>query len=190
MPDFQHTLLSIPHIRERIGAFAPDGDKTRQPTRRAAVSLVLRRTGNHTEALFILRATKQGDPWSGHMAFPGGHHEVGDVSLRHTAERETREEIGLDLSQAADWLGQLDSVTANPRGGTLNMVVTPFVYELKEPNDGLSLGLSPNHEVAGVFWSSLNEMHSGTTHTTGEFLFTARPRPIPVTAWGVRWSGV
>ena len=135
MPDFQHTLLSIPHIRERISAFAPDGDKTRQPARRAAVSLVLRRTGNHTEALFILRATKQGDPWSGHMAFPGGHHEVGDVSLRHTAERETREEIGLDLSQAADCLGQLDSVTANPRGGTLNMVVTPFVYELKEPTD-------------------------------------------------------
>ena len=53
-------------------------------TRQAAVSIVLRPGKKDTEALFILRATKDGDPWSGQMAFPGGHYEVTDESLRRT----------------------------------------------------------------------------------------------------------
>ncbi len=53
-----------------------------------------------TDLLFIRRAEKSGDPWSGHMAFPGGHMESSDASLLAAAIRETQEEIGLDLLDA------------------------------------------------------------------------------------------
>ncbi len=132
----------------------------------AAVSVVLRPADEHTEVLFILRAEKEGDPWSGHMAFPGGHHEPDDASLRHTAERETFEEIGLDLADAGAYIGQIDPVRANPRNRKIDMVVTPFVYELRKP----SSNFSPNDEVAEVLWGSLNDMHSGVSHTRGEFV--------------------
>ena len=61
--------------------------------------------GANTDILFIKRAEKPGDPWSGHMAFPGGHLEPKDADLKeHVACRETLEEIGLDLKpQPSTW---------------------------------------------------------------------------------------
>ena len=56
---------------------------------RAAVSIILRMNGGSIEILFILRALREGDPWSGQIAFPGGHFEPRDQSMRETAERET-----------------------------------------------------------------------------------------------------
>ena len=160
------SLITLDKIRESVREHSPVQHAVRQATRQAAVSVVLRPCGDHTEALFILRSTKKGDPWSGHMAFPGGHYETHDESLRHTAERETWEEIGLDLVNLGEYIGQIDPVQANPRGRTLDMIVTPFVYELKEP----VVDFSPNYEVADVLWGSLNDMHSGDSHTTGKFV--------------------
>ncbi len=159
-------LLKIEQIRRSITGHSPIQYPVRKNTRQAAVSIVLRPGKKDTEALFILRATKDGDPWSGHMAFPGGHYEVSDDSLRHTAERETWEEIGLDLNGAAQYLGQIDPVQATPRRRELDMIVTPFVYELTVPD----VSFNPNYEVADVRWGSLREMHEGTSHTMGEFV--------------------
>ena len=44
------------------------------------------------QPLFIKRAKRPGDLWSGHMAFPGGHWESSDADLAATAVRETRED--------------------------------------------------------------------------------------------------
>jgi 8-oxo-dGTP pyrophosphatase MutT (NUDIX family) len=158
-------MLSIAQIQQSIDDHSPKRHSIRATTRQAAVSVVLRTVEQHTEALFILRATQDGDPWSGHMAFPGGHLEDDDESLRHAAERETLEEIGLDLVKTSSFIGQIDPVAANPRGRDLDMVVTPFVYELKESD----ATFTPNYEVADVLWGSLNDMHSGSSHTQGEF---------------------
>ena len=49
------------------------------------------------EVLFIKRAARIGDRWTGHIAFPGGKREAADSSDRATSSRETREEIGLNL---------------------------------------------------------------------------------------------
>ena len=68
--------------------------------------LVLREGSAGAEVLFIERAMRADDPWSGHMAFPGGRLEGGDDSARTAACRETREEVGLELSRA-EYLGHL-----------------------------------------------------------------------------------
>lgn len=169
------SLLSIEQIRSRIHSHTPRRKHIRKHTRQAAVSVVLRPEGGHTEALFILRAKKEGDPWSGHMAFPGGHRDEEDESLRHTAERETLEEIGIDLATAGEFIGEIDAVQANPRGRNLDMMVTPFVYELTQK----TVEFSPNYEVADVLWGSLNDMYSGESHRMGEFIIAGETVAYP-----------
>lgn len=158
-------MISLDIIRRALREHSPAEHELTAATRRAAVSVVLKEESDHTEALFILRAKQEGDPWSGHMAFPGGHQEPQDETLRHTAERETFEEIGLDLSATGRFIGAIDPVRANPRGRDLDMVVCPFVYELHDMN----VQFKPNYEVADVLWGSLNDMHAGVSHTMGEF---------------------
>ena len=67
--------------------------------REAAVAMILLQGESSFEMMFILRARKEGDPWSGQMALPGGHREPQDVTLAETAARETWEETGLDLAR-------------------------------------------------------------------------------------------
>jgi len=112
-------LLEIENITQLLDSNEIHETDDEAGTKRAAVATILRRTNELTEALFILRATKEGDPWSGQMAFPGGHYEAHDLSLRRTAERETFEEIGLDLDSSARYLGKIADVQANPRGRDL-----------------------------------------------------------------------
>jgi 8-oxo-dGTP pyrophosphatase MutT (NUDIX family) len=51
------------------------------------------------EILFIKRAGRVGDRWSGHVALPGGRRDPPDADDRAAAIRETREEVGLDLTR-------------------------------------------------------------------------------------------
>ena len=68
----------------------------------AAVALILRETiDDDIELLFIKRAARDDDPWSGQIALPGGRHQDSDDSLEDTAVRETREEVGLELGATA-----------------------------------------------------------------------------------------
>jgi len=74
---------------------APDHRRTAYP---AAVALILLTGPAGLEMLFIERARHDDDPWSGNLGFPGGKVEETDDGERQAAERETREEIGLDLA--------------------------------------------------------------------------------------------
>ena len=91
-------------IKATLGNYRPHIADTNQSTKKAAVAVILRpapgETLDSTEILFIKRAERDGDPWSGHMAFPGGHMEPDDSDLKESAIRETKEEIGLDLRDA------------------------------------------------------------------------------------------
>lgn len=96
--------------------------------RQAAVVLLLRGGGNlhGTELLMIRRADRAGDPWSGHLALPGGRAEPGDPSLLDIALREVKEEVGIDIKRGGRILGRLSTIfplnTRLPR-----ISVTPFV---------------------------------------------------------------
>ena len=126
------------------------------PPRRAAVAVILREAPRGPEVLFIRRAEHPQDPWSGHMAFPGGREEPSDTDLLETAVRETREEVSLDLAASARLLGRLDELPVTARGKRTGMTVAPFVFELTG-----EVELAHNYEVSEVLWAPLEPLYRG-----------------------------
>ena len=130
----------------------------------AAVALVFRGTTlADAELLFIRRAERDGDPWSGHVAFPGGRRDRADPTLDVTARRETREELALDLDADATFLGVLDDL--RPRSAVLpSIAVRPFVFVLMR-----DVTLIPNHEVHSTFWVPVSELRDPARATEHVF---------------------
>lgn len=147
-------------ISARLAGHRPSCLDPQSHNRQAAVAIILRPRNDDTDVLFIQRAIKAGDPWSGHMAFPGGHLDPVDEHLRAAAERETLEEIGLDLSDA-DFLGALDQQQAMPKGRPTGLLIAPHVYAIDGDPE-----FSPNYEVHSVVWSSLRRLASNDCHDT------------------------
>jgi len=147
------TLVAQPEIARLARALVERPGLAAEPdpeARLAAVALVLRAgEAAGAELLFIRRAERTGDPWSGHVAFPGGRKDPTDASLEETAIRETYEETGIDLGRDGVILGQLDDL--QPRTPTLPPVlVRPFVAALAP---GVPLTL--NDECVDAFWVPL-----------------------------------
>ena len=118
---------------------------------RAAVAVVLRDAGAGAEFIVIHRSHRRGDPWSGHMALPGGRQQVGDRDLFMTAVRETREEVGVDLERDGELLGGLDDLRAIGRGRPMDLIIRPLVCAVSGP-----VTLTPDHrEVQSAFWVPL-----------------------------------
>ena len=137
-------------LRERPGLTETDeGDPAR-----AAVAIVLRATPpshespvTSLELLLILRATREGDPWSGQVALPGGRRNPEDATLQDTAIRETLEETGIDLAAHGLVLGTLDEL--RPRTPVLPpIIVTPFVAIVPP-----ELPFQISDELADAFWA-------------------------------------
>lgn len=138
--------MRLSTIRERIGGYrarlvTPESDEVL----RAAVALILHEPeGSSPEILFIERAEREGDPWSGQMALPGGRVDPGDRDLESTAARETREEVGVDLDVP---VGRLDDFSGNRNPHLPPLIVSPWVYELGDRPE-----LTVNHEVNSAVW--------------------------------------
>ncbi|MEP6731575.1 MAG: CoA pyrophosphatase [bacterium] len=117
------------------------------PTRLAAILLVLRaRADGEPELLMIKRAEHEGDPWSGHIACPGGRMEPTDRDLSVTAVRETWEETGIDIERDGRLLGHLDDL--RPRSPLLPpIIIRPYVALVRA-----DVKIVPSREVASAFW--------------------------------------
>ena len=142
---------SLHHVQETLSPFRPRKRWYRRWVKRSAVAMLVREGKLGPEVLMIKRAEREDDRWSGHMAFPGGRMETDDQHSKATAERETREEIGIDPSRVGHCIGRLSDITTQPHSGLRPMVITPYAYALKrfpEPR--------PNYEVDEVIWVPLN----------------------------------
>lgn len=141
---------------------------------RAAVAAVFREAGvSDAELLFIRRAEHPRDPWSGHIAFPGGRRDPSDASLLQTAMRETLEEVGLDLS-SAELLARLPDVPAFTRTKRGSLVVTPFVFAVRH-----DITLAPNHEVAQTLWVPFSALARGEGKGTYRFAWDGKDYDLP-----------
>lgn len=145
--------------------------------RQAAVAAIARDTDEGLELLFIRRAEREGDPWSGHIAFPGGRVDGADESAEAAAVRETREEIGLDLHSAARPLGALADVMAHAHGKPLPLVIRPFVFQLvATPPPPLVL---QENEVREVLWIPLSFLADRDNRGTLPYRVAGVPIELP-----------
>lgn len=121
----------------------------REPGQREAAVAIVLRPRARLELLLIQRAVYPGDPWSGHMALPGGRREPTDADLLAIALRELGEETELRLPRER-CLGALDEVAP----GSVRLpalVVAPFV--LAAESDAVA---HPDaREVAAALWVPL-----------------------------------
>jgi 8-oxo-dGTP pyrophosphatase MutT (NUDIX family) len=131
--------------RHRPAQVALDGEPAR-----AAVAMLLEPKDDDVHVFLIHRAEFEGDPWSGHMALPGGRKDQSDPSVMETVVREVYEEVGIDLARSARLITPLDEVQGVARGRQLPLVISPFVFAVEEPWQP-----RPNHEVQGVLWVPL-----------------------------------
>jgi 8-oxo-dGTP pyrophosphatase MutT (NUDIX family) len=136
-------------IRTALTHRHPNDLKVSGKTPGAAVSVMLRPgvRMEELEVLLVKRKTREGDPWSGQMAFPGGRKKIEDVDLSATAIRETREEVGVDLTRSI-LLGTMSDVVSSG----LSISVKPFIFFTKA---GTLIRLNPE-ELIEYFWIPLS----------------------------------
>ncbi len=138
-------------LHRRLQGFVKQDAGFEPRSGRAAVAIMVREGQEATELLMIRRAIREGDPWSGHMGFPGGRRDPEDRSNFSCALRETEEELGVDLSRWGAPLGELSDVNTGWRKDRPEMLVTPFIFSVSVLPE-----LTPNDEVDDVVWVPLH----------------------------------
>jgi 8-oxo-dGTP pyrophosphatase MutT (NUDIX family) len=184
-------LLELPEVARLRAALAQRPgvrlEVTEEPMRLAAIALVLRPTETAApELLMIKRAEAERDPWSGHVACPGGRMEPGDHDLEQTAIRETWEETGVDLLRDGRILGALDDIT--PRTPMLPpLIIRPFVAVVRP-----EVEIVQSSEVAEAFWVPLTALRERAAWGVGSVVVRGHgEREVSVfrhgtyTVWGL-----
>jgi 8-oxo-dGTP pyrophosphatase MutT (NUDIX family) len=115
----------------------------------AAVAMLLAETDEVLQVLLVKRATREADPWSGHMAFPGGRRGHDDLDLRATACRETWEETGIDLTRCTA-IGPLDALNSTVKP---DMCIQPFIFSCTYPPE-----VTLNEELIAHYWIPLEKL--------------------------------
>ena len=122
----------------------------------AAVVVLLKITDKKIQVLFVNRAEKSSDPWSGQTGLPGGKRNSEDKDVMKTVIRETLEETCINLLNGCQFLGIMEPFRSTQKP---EMRIVPFFFiQNKEQNIKL------NEELTGFFWVSLRELikHEGT----------------------------
>ena len=174
---------TLDDFRRRLAIREPRLD-TDPDVARAGVTLVLRGFATNVELLLIQRAMRDGDPWSDHVAFPGGRHHADDATIVDTALRETYEEVGIDLRGHGELIGRLDDLHAAAQGNAL--VVSPVVWALVR---SAKLRLDAR-EVQSAAWLPLSFLRRPVARAVCQRTVDGVPRDFPAyryegyTIWG------
>lgn len=142
--DYLTDTFDLESLKERLRREGPH-HKSIKGHPEAAVAIIINPNDRGGSILLIKRTERIGDPWSGQIAFPGGHKASSDRNFLETATREAHEEVGIDLPEH-ELLGQLPLVYARTR----RVQVAPFVFQLKT-----GVIVKSNEEVAEKFWVPL-----------------------------------
>lgn len=134
----------------------------------AAVVVLLRAVNQGFQVLFVKRSEKDGDPWSGQTAFPGGKRDPEDRNLKETVVREALEETSINLLECCRFLGAMEPVRSTQKP---EMQILPFVV-LLEKEQAIKL----NEELTEYFWTPLKEL--AKLRGTARFSFGEYPAYI------------
>jgi 8-oxo-dGTP pyrophosphatase MutT (NUDIX family) len=147
--------MDDPRINELRRAFdvRPAAAVARRPGDGEAAVALLVRPRAVLELLLIRRAEMHGDPWSGHVALPGGRRDSDDHSLLDTAYREVEEEVGIPLRHVGSLVGALDEIT--PSTPLLPpVVIAPFVLAVPP----ITHATPAAGEVQAAIWVPVNAL--------------------------------
>jgi 8-oxo-dGTP pyrophosphatase MutT (NUDIX family) len=173
----KHSPLSVSLlqlIETRLGDHSPGKKLLRRFMKRSAVAMILQVREGELHILMIKRAEREGDPWSGHMAFPGGRMDETDANGYAVAVRETEEEIGLALGPQDRCIGRLSDLSARPHRGTFGMAVSPFVFRLER-----EVSFTPNYEVDEVIWVPLEFLLDEDNREEMTWRYKGASIPVP-----------
>ena len=134
---------------------------------RAAVCAIVAGPERAPSICFIRRARWPGDPWSEHIALPGGRRD-GDEAMSATARRELIEEIGVAVPEAE--LVPLPQLRVRLAGRERLLLLDPFVHLAGASPPPLR----PGPEIDLAFWVPIaalwdlgsatgNVLHDGET---------------------------
>lgn len=160
------------------GAHAPQPAHGSDPAgagAQAVIAAILRPGAQGAELLLIRRAENPRDPWSGHMALPGGRRGSGDADLIDTAIREVKEEIAVDLRRDAQLLGRLPPARALARGRDIDLEIFPVVFALSRDIAPLA---NPN-EVQSIIWASIQHLLSTASRSSFEYAMPGQRLRFP-----------
>lgn len=131
----------------------------------------------------IRRTTNPRDPWSGQMAMPGGRQDPTDADAQYAAERETLEEVGVDLKRHGRLIGRLDDVSAVAKGRATGLIIAPFVYAIDEEFLHEVAEPTPNYEVEEAVWVPLADLSSTEFRSTRPYEFGGTRLLLPCWNW-------
>lgn len=168
----------LQQLRHTFAQYAPRTAERYDGAREAAVALIVR-AEEELELLLIKRAEHEQDPWSGHMALPGGRRDHSDNDLLHTAQREAEEEVGVRLRSQGELIGRLDEVSPrNPRLPPI--IIAPFIFAVPPETTPV---IDPR-EVEAAIWVPVSALRNESA--ASEILITLEggSRAFPSLVYG------
>jgi 8-oxo-dGTP pyrophosphatase MutT (NUDIX family) len=139
-------------LKEVVDAMEADESSVWGEPRHASVGIIVAGANENPSICFIRRAKWESDPWSEHIAFPGGSRSADEDAVQ-TLRRELQEEIGwvIEEHRRPTPLPQLRIRLA---GRERLMLLDAFVYRVEGEPPVLKCG----PEVASAFWIPVSEL--------------------------------
>lgn len=139
-------------LKEVVDAMEADESLVWGEPHHASVGIIVAGANENPSICFIRRAKWESDPWSEHIAFPGGSRSTDEDAVQ-TLRRELQEEIGwvIEEHRRPTPLPQLRIRLA---GRERLMRLDAFVYRVEGEPPVLRCG----PEVASAFWIPVSEL--------------------------------